>query len=515
MQSNALNELQDIASPFAATTLAKIYESWPNWQDKYWAMDVLDTFNKCFSEPLIPVLKEQLQNTDLSIRVRVAEILGNSRNPRALVTLKPAIHNNDWRLRRIALDALGANSLLTKQELLRFVLNESHWPTRFAAITLLQQFPIEPTEIDTLRRKRDEPFLIRQQLLSLEKKKSPKMHKDESANVSIPLFHLPFLMVLNEKGISQMTYDGIKNEYEVSHFSEHAGYSHMVQSKNFLFVTNNHSIARLDRNLNLEKSVELDKIGACVSDRGLLYVSTNGYFIILDEDLSIISSLPMGIFSAHSGKKKNAHDIVNYENIAYLIDNMVAPVYTLKFNVADPKHPRILQETEIDYVNQHLDVQWIAPERNEWRIIQSSSNMGGSFQWVLKFSLISGKLKDRILLFRDTESADSWRRIDGWVEAVNPLSPEWMVIRKDSEYFLGRLSMETGELLKQGLLSLGVDATTQSRWDKHWKMRCNGDLVFVFNDLQLWVIRIGEKPEILVYQKFNEKILDMAFSNPI
>ena len=199
--------------------------------------------------------------------------------------------------------------------------------------------------------------------------------------------------------------------------------------------------------------------------------------------------------------------------MAYLLDNMSYPIYTLKIDVKDPQQPQIVQDTQIEFINHHLDFQWVVPEQNEWRIIQSSSHMGGSFQWLLKFSLISGKLKDRILLFRDTKNADSWRRIDGWVEAIDSHSPEWMVIRKDSEYFLGRLSMETGELMKQGLLTLGMRSDLEQGSEGQWRIKHEEDMLYIIRDFQLWVIRSGEKPEILVFQKFGEKILDMVFPN--
>jgi hypothetical protein len=203
--------------------------------------------------------------------------------------------------------------------------------------------------------------------------------KDNDESLNSP--HLPSFMVLNENGISQMDYDSVDNKFKASCFSGNKGFHHLVQSKNFVFVTNDHLISRLDRKFCPRKSIELEKIGACVSDRGLLYVSANGYFIILDKDLNVISQLPLGIFSDYSGKKKNAHDIAIKGNVAFLLDNVVEPVYTLKIDMKDQEHPRIMQETEIDYVNQHLDAQWVVPEQNEWRIIQSSSNMGGSFQW--------------------------------------------------------------------------------------------------------------------------------------
>jgi HEAT repeat protein len=510
-QLDTLRALQDIASPFAAATLAKIYHAGPHWQDKDWAMDVLDTFDKCFSEPLIPVLKEQLQNPDPSIRIRVAEILGNSRNPKALAALKPAIYDSDWRVRRIAIKGLGENSFLSKRDLMQFILREPHWLTKSTAIAMLQKFSIDSAEIDALLKKIDAPFLIRQQLLRMKTDKIKSMDDEGSL---IPL-HLPSFITLNERGISQMDYDSFGNEFKENCFSGNSGYHHLVQSKNFVFVMNDHVIARLDRELNPANIAELGKIGACVSDRDLLYISANGYFLILDKDLNIISRLPVGIFSAHSKKMENVDDIAIQGNMAYLIDNKSNLDSTLKIDIAESKRPKIVQETGIEFVSQHLDAQWIASEQNEWRIIQSSIGMNGASQWLLKFSLISGKLKDNIRLFKAIENSNPWRRYDGWIEAVDPNSPEWMVIWKDNEYFLGRLSMETGELLKKGLLSLGVYADSESRREKHWKMKCNGDLIFIFNDLQLWVILIGDKPEILVYQKFGEKILDMVFSKSV
>ena len=509
-QLDTLRALQDIASPFAAATLAKTYHAGPHWQEKDWALDVLETFDKCFSELLIPVLKEQLQNPDTSIRVRVAEILGSSRNPRALAALKPAIYDNDWRVRIIAIEDLGENSFLTKHDLMQFILREPHWLTKSAAIVILQNSPIMPAEIDALLQKKDEPFLIRQQLLSIKREKIKSMDADASLN----RLHLPSFMVLNEKGISQMDYDSFGNVFKENCFSGNAGYHHLVQSKNFLFATDDHLIARLDQKFCPIKSIELEKIGACVSNRDLLYMSANGYFMILDKDLNIISRLPLGIFSAHSKKMGNVDDIAIEGNMAYLIDNKSNLDSTLKIDIAESKRPKIVQETGIEFVSQHLDAQWIASEQNEWRIIQSSIGMNGASQWLLKFSLISGKLKDNIRLFKTIENSNPWRRYDGWIEAVDPNSPEWMVIWKDNEYFLGRLSMETGELLKKGLLSLGEYADSGSRREKHWEMSCNGVLVFICNDLQLWVIRSGEKPEILVYQKFDEKILDMVFFGP-
>ena len=376
-------------------------------------------------------------------------------------------------------------------------------------MAILKKNPVSPSDLQALIQIKNKPYLIRHQLKRMIE--SSASTKEISESQFMP--NLTSIMILDEKGIQQLAYNNKDNEYKSCRSGKLAGYNHALRTNNFLFACNNHLITRLDHEFHLEKSMPLTRIGACVADRELLYISADGQLIILDEELTILRRMPLGIYS-DSGKMKNAHDIVVHENIAYLLDNISHPVFILRVDVSDPKQPKHIQETEIEYVNHHLDAQWVAPAQNEWRIIQSSSHMGGSFQWLLKFSLISGKLKDRVLLFRDLDDPDSWRRIDGWVEAVDPKSPEWMVIRKDNEYFLGRLSMESGELLKQGLLPLGMHSDLEQGGEGRWVIKHNGDLIYIIRDFQLWVIRSGEKPEILVFQKFDEKILDIVFPDP-
>lgn len=82
-------------------------------------------------------------------------------------------------------------------------------------------------------------------------------------------------------------------------------------------------------------------------------------------------------------QEKEMDGLLVHDDIAYIVDDVLFPRYLLRVDVTDPFDPTYLEVVEIGGVNQTLTHQWLEPERNRWRLVQSTSTMAGDAQHVL------------------------------------------------------------------------------------------------------------------------------------
>lgn len=79
---------------------------------------------------------------------------------------------------------------------------------------------------------------------------------------------------------------------------------------------------------------------------------------------------------------KDIERMLVYDQVAYLVDDVVYPLYLFRVDLSPPTAPRLLEVVPIEGINQSLGQQWLVPEADRWRFIQSTGHMEGSEQYV-------------------------------------------------------------------------------------------------------------------------------------
>lgn len=243
-------------------------------------------------------------------------------------------------------------------------------------------------------------------------------------------------------------------------------------------------VAVLDYRLKLLGKKSLVEGGAAALYHDYLLVSDNGYLkaLHLRRNLEEIDQVPLVRAYRLSSRRKNAHDIIVYHDTAFLLDDIVEPVYVLMVNLGELDRGRLETIKTIGLAatpansTPHLDGQWLYPAENTWTLVVSASsytNRGdqGGPSHGLCFLPMAGLQEKDFLFGRGWKHSDGYdyilyppveyevlRRPNGdyflriprsidrengfWIRAVTPMAPPWALIERNHSYFLVRITLE-------------------------------------------------------------------------
>ncbi len=137
-------------------------------------------------------------------------------------------------------------------------------------------------------------------------------------------------------------------------------------------------IIKLSQSLEQLKVYECADVAAMATDGNYIFVCTDGKLVALNQDLETLDEVDLALQGWGWREKKNAHDILIYKSVAYLLDNVIEPTYILRVDISNPNNLQILTTFEIHGINHHLRGQWINPELKQWCIIQYYGTQAGS-----------------------------------------------------------------------------------------------------------------------------------------
>jgi len=129
-------------------------------------------------------------------------------------------------------------------------------------------------------------------------------------------------------------------------------------------------VIKLSPSLEQLNVYECADVAAMATDGKHIFVSTEGKLVALNQDLETLDEVDLKLNSWGWRGKKNAHDILIHQSIAYLLDNVVEPTYILRVDISNPSNLQIMSTFEITGVNHHLTRQWINGDLNQWFIVQ-------------------------------------------------------------------------------------------------------------------------------------------------
>lgn len=292
-----------------------------------------------------------------------------------------------------------------------------------------------------------------------------------------------------------------------------------------IFPNSQQKIIQLSRDFKKVKVRKFIEIAAMAINGEIVFVGTEGKLILLDRDLETLGQVNLEL------GKKNTHDILVYQSIAYLLDNVIEPTYILRVNVSNPVRPQIISNSHIFGINHHLRKQWLNPELNQWCILQSYGTQAGSGENIillpldlktggvnLERSQFSGFISpfDRnssILGYQainQTSFSEPREFIGIELLAANPLPPLWAVIYEQREQlYLALIESRNYPIIFDKQLYLGklIDS-----FDLTAEITPINSLLFLVlkgyknNHLfaRLVVIDVTERPSILLNQNINE-----------
>ena len=173
-----------------------------------------------------------------------------------------------------------------------------------------------------------------------------------------------------------------------------------------IFVGHGQRLTRRNRNLHAEQEVNVAavwpgervpgasrSIAALTSAGEVLWLSACGQLIAATPDLSRLGNLPMLVPSRGAAAQrdeqvaKNADDIIIAGDRAYLLDDVMAPLFIFEVDVSQPAQPTVIERVEGRGINAHLTLQWVDTAAGYWTVSQWEEMRSGSFQTLITIPL--------------------------------------------------------------------------------------------------------------------------------
>ncbi|GEM_PF-3309437 len=316
------------------------------------------------------------------------------------------------------------------------------------------------------------------------------------------------LLLVSRNQLTRLVYNPSRQLYDVSkttHPLEQHDIAQFVVTDSHIFVsskprdfrvkTTTSVVVKLTKNLEKQNCREFqdDTVPAMATDGEIIFGSTEGKFLALNQSLEVLGELNLEISAETDAFDrpilKNAHDILLYKNTAYLLDNIRHPVFILRVDISNHHDLQIISKVEIEGVNHHLIHQWLNPELSQWCIIQRYACMGPSGENILFFPLDVGnevvnypddydmfsgglgihrfdevKKDPKGLLECQSLSTESWDE-ESWegrnisnikILAISKLHPVWAIIQDGKKsIYLSRVSTEKNRVQFEKMLDLG------------------------------------------------------------
>ncbi len=286
----------------------------------------------------------------------------------------------------------------------------------------------------------------------------------------------PRFMVLHPGGIAEFYFTRKGNTYVAGKSFSYKGLRHIAAGAGGVYTATKKEILRLDNELKLlnKKRIDAGEVASIAFGKGHVLASVDGYFTLFDSQLRRVARVPL-VFMEDGKKYKDAHHMVVYRDAAYLLDNVVSPVYVLKMGLRDIRRPRVRESIKVYPVGPnsipHLTGQWLEPEQDRWVLISESvhilaDNSGRPSQHLAYLPLLNpveleegestldGDLDNTSDL---CHSASRFRQfsqnppVKGFRILANlSLAPVWVVAEEGGQYFLGRVRIARNpDVLKQ------------------------------------------------------------------
>lgn len=202
-----------------------------------------------------------------------------------------------------------------------------------------------------------------------------------------------------------------------------------------------HHVVRLDATLAPRERFAMENVGALHARGDVLYAASDRLVTLDADDLRRLGEVALPLKDSYAGKV--AHDVLVHGGVAFLLDDVVVPLYVLRVDVSDPEKPRALDRQQIE--GGHLPGHWLEPARGRWMILQTWGGMGGGHTSLHVLPMGGGPQQGEAL----TLSRSSWEpgsgkepTVEGWsIQATLETTPPWAIVARGAEARFGSLQV--------------------------------------------------------------------------
>ncbi|GEM_PF-5691344 len=289
------------------------------------------------------------------------------------------------------------------------------------------------------------------------------------------------------KNVSYYAYNKEKDAYSKKEEEEDKG-SHIfkLNDEYFFWSTDSNTIFSRDSVVDFREEVE-----AVDTYKEYAYVCVESSLVVLNDELEEIDRVDIEV----GEWAKNAHDIFIHDDTAYLLDNIMFPIYILTVDVKDPANLKIIEKTHIEGVNQHLVDQWLDRKHDQWVVLQSQSTTAGGF---LSAYFFDAQKVEKIGSQRLYSNPYYEEEIDGFnIVSSTDVSPVWAII-VDDDHFVAKIGHKKGDLFIEEKIFLAEDCSSALIKEER-------GYLFVACDRNFLVF---EDEEVIVEQTLKEKVSD-------
>jgi hypothetical protein len=221
-------------------------------------------------------------------------------------------------------------------------------------------------------------------------------------------------------------------------------------------------------------------------------------FLSLNQQLNELDGIEL-----ETSFNKAIDSIIIYQDFAYLLDNLVFPIYLFKVNIKDPKDMKITKRIEFDTTGAPSDHQWLNPRYDQWVVVYRYGHRGGGGQTVRIYPMKGGtnlRKEETIYSFDSLEEKEEGTKI----RAVTSLPPIWAVVHQagKEKYQLAQIETKSDQI--KFSYSLALD-----KQDTRYIIKRKHDYLFLAYGHTLIIINIkGRKANVFFTQ--NLKSLDIT-----
>ena len=322
---------------------------------------------------------------------------------------------------------------------------------------------------------------------------------------------LPDLILADSEGIKHLAYDPKTKKYDIKNSLNLEVFAIAVSKDDRhvenLYISTANGILRLDSDLEIINEGLGGSVPAALEASGeYVFATADGKFYTLDKNLK-----KLGEVTLLEQGFKDAHNILLYKNFAYLLDNVVNPIYLFKVDVGNLRQPKILKEIELFGINYHLQNQWLDPEKNRWVIVENSTSMMGQGQGLLVYNMETSKElnvdSNYFKKFNDYPDKIERESFGTNILAALESSPIWAVGEKlDQKYYVFEIRLGNDKPEFTNIIDLKLEADSSLA---HANLQKAGNFLIITLDKTLIVVDL-EKKRVVLHQILSSQVSDMT-----
>ncbi len=272
-----------------------------------------------------------------------------------------------------------------------------------------------------------------------------------------------------------------------------------------------------DKDLQAGPSRRINTFGYLKVDYPLIYLAADGVFYICDERLKALSTTAFDKLSELYAK--NIHHIIVHDNIAYLLDNFVMPIWVFEVDVSDINQPELLYEYDFGGWDVKLVTQWLEKDPAAWAILSRRSHN------IARHSVDYASHVDHVIYYRRLDRGQfAFRRTyeekvpyaDSDAEKIregkryvvdSATSPNWFLLEQDDNLSLAT-TKRSGRFIKfDTVLDMGFLNPNQ-----RYFMAKDDNYLFIASIEKLCVVDLTNEPTLIYQEKLDDYNLEQIGS---